>query len=74
MIILQTQLMGIHNNPGKITAVILRTEETAQERKKRIKDKTEDGCMMCPIYVAGVAGTEEDEDEFKEEMVLRENE
>ena len=41
---------------------------------KRIKDKTEDRCMMFPICVAGVAGTEEDEDEFKEEMVLRENE
>ena len=41
---------------------------------KHIKDITEERRMMCPICVAGAAGTEEDEDKFKEEMVLRENE
>ena len=37
MIILQAQLMEIHNDPGKITAVILRTEETDQERNETYK-------------------------------------
>ena len=74
MIILQTQLMGIHNDPGKITAVILRTEETVRKRNETYKGQNGGQAHDVSDCVAGAAGTEEDKDEFKEEMVLRENE